>query len=99
MTERRILVVEDERAIAEAVAARLRAEGFAVEVAADGPGAVAAARRYRPDLVVLDIMLPGFDGLEGGRRIQAERPGPGIMLPRADAQTDLPVSPPWGADA
>jgi DNA-binding response OmpR family regulator len=98
MSERRILVVEDERAIAEAVAARLRAEGFAVEVAADGPGAVAAARRSRPDLVVLDIMLPGFDGLEVCRRIQAERPVPVIMLTARDDETDLLVGLAVGAD-
>src|SRR5256885_3049921 len=91
MTDRRILVVEDERAIAEAVAARLRAEGFAVEVAGDGPTGVAAAQRIRPDLVVLDIMLPGFDGLEVCRRIQAERPVPVIMLTARDEETDLLV--------
>jgi DNA-binding response OmpR family regulator len=95
---RRILVVEDERAIAEAVAARLRAEGFAVEVAADGPAAVAAAERIRPDLVVLDIMLPGFDGLEVCRRIQAERPVPVIMLTARDEETDLLVGLAVGAD-
>jgi len=95
---RRILVVEDERAIAEAVAARLRAEGFAVEVAADGPSGVAAARRIRPDLVVLDIMLPGFDGLEVCRRIQAERPVPVIMLTARDEETDLLVGLAVGAD-
>jgi DNA-binding response OmpR family regulator len=98
MSERRILVVEDERAIAEAVAARLRAEGFTVEIAADGPGAVAAARRLRPDLVVLDIMLPGFDGLEVCRRIQAERPVPVIMLTARDDETDLLVGLAVGAD-
>jgi DNA-binding response OmpR family regulator len=98
MSERRILVVEDERAIAEAVAARLRAEGFAVEIAADGPGAVAAARRSRPDLVVLDIMLPGFDGLEVCRRIQVERPVPVIMLTARDDETDLLVGLAVGAD-
>jgi len=98
MSERRILVVEDERAIAEAVAARLRAEGFAVELAADGPGGVAAARRIRPDLVVLDIMLPGFDGLEVCRRIQAERPVPVIMLTARDDETDLLVGLAVGAD-
>ena len=95
---RRILVVEDERAIAEAVAARLRAEGFAVEVAGDGPTGVAAAQRIRPDLVVLDIMLPGFDGLEVCRRIQAERPVPVIMLTARDEETDLLVGLAVGAD-
>jgi signal transduction histidine kinase len=74
MEQRTVLVVEDERTIAESVAAWLRAEGFAVHIAGSGPAAVEAAHRTRPDLVILDIMLPGFDGLEVCRRIQAERP-------------------------
>jgi DNA-binding response OmpR family regulator len=98
MSMRRVLVVEDERTIAEAVAARLRAEGFAVDIAVDGPGAVAAAGRLRPDLVVLDIMLPGFDGLEVCRRIQTERPVPVIMLTARDDETDLLVGLAVGAD-
>jgi DNA-binding response OmpR family regulator len=96
--ERRILVVEDEQTIADAVAARLRAEGFTVEVAADGPAGVAAARRTRPDLVVLDIMLPGFDGLEVCRRLQAEHPVPVVMLTARDDETDLLVGLAVGAD-
>jgi DNA-binding response OmpR family regulator len=96
--ERRVLVVEDERTIADAVAARLRAEGFAVEVAGDGPAAVAAARRTQPDLIVLDVMLPGFDGLEACRRIQAERPVPILMLTARDDETDLLVGLAVGAD-
>src|SRR6266508_4550300 len=96
--QRRVLVVEDERMIAESVAARLRAEGFTVDVAYDGPGAVAAAAAGRPDLVVLDIMLPGFDGLEVCRRIQAERPVPVLMLTARDDETDLLVGLAVGAD-
>jgi DNA-binding response OmpR family regulator len=92
------LVVEDERTIAEAVAARLRAEGFAVETAGDGPSAVAAAARTPPDLVVLDVMLPGFDGLEVCRRIQAARPVPVLMLTARDDETDLLVGLAVGAD-
>ncbi|MFI7596530.1 response regulator [Actinoplanes sp. NPDC049681] len=95
---RRVLVVEDERTIAEAVAARLRAEGFEVSFAADGPTAVETARRVRPDLVVLDVMLPGFDGLEVCRRIQAERPVPVLMLTARDDETDLLVGLAVGAD-
>jgi DNA-binding response OmpR family regulator len=98
MGNRRILVVEDERAIAEAVSARLRAEGFDVDTAADGPAAVAIARRTRPDLIVLDVMLPGFDGLEVCRRIQAERPVPVIMLTARGDETDLLVGLAVGAD-
>ena len=96
--QRRILVVEDERTIADAVAARLRAEGFQVEVAGDGPEAVAAARRTPPDAVVLDVMLPGFDGLEVCRRIHAERPVPVLMLTARDDETDLLVGLAVGAD-
>jgi len=95
---KRVLVVEDERTIAESVAARLRAEGFAVDLAQDGPGAVDAARTVRPDLVVLDVMLPGFDGLEVCRRIQAERPVPVLMLTARDDETDLLVGLAVGAD-
>ncbi|MFF5295218.1 response regulator transcription factor [Paractinoplanes globisporus] len=97
-TQRRVLVVEDERTIADAIAARLRAEGFAVEVAGDGPGAVEAARRVQPELIVLDVMLPGFDGLEVCRRIQAERPVPILMLTARDDETDLLVGLAVGAD-
>src|SRR5215217_5080346 len=98
VTERKILVVDDERTIAEAVAARLRAEGFAVQIAYDGPGAVEAARRVPPDAIVLDVMLPGFDGLEVCRRIQAERPVPILMLTARDDETDLLVGLAVGAD-
>jgi DNA-binding response OmpR family regulator len=96
--ERRVLVVEDERTIAEAVAARLRAEGFLVQVVGDGPSAVQAARQTPPDAIVLDVMLPGFDGLEVCRRIQAERPVPVLMLTARDDETDLLVGLAVGAD-
>jgi len=95
---RRILVVEDERTIAESIAARLRAEGFAVDVAYDGPSAVAKARLTEPDLVVLDVMLPGFDGLEVCRRIQAERAVSVLMLTARGDETDLLVGLAVGAD-
>src|SRR4051794_3834706 len=98
MTGRRVLVVDDERAIAESVAMRLRAEGFAVDVAFDGPTAVSKARVTRPDLVVLDVMLPGFDGLEVCRRIQADRPVPVLMLTARDDENDLLVGLAVGAD-
>ncbi len=98
MSERRVLVVEDERAIADAVAARLRAEGYTVRIIGDGPGAVAAARDMRPDVMVLDVMLPGFDGLEVCRRVQADRPVPVLMLTARDDETDLLVGLAVGAD-
>jgi DNA-binding response OmpR family regulator len=96
--QRRVLVVEDERVIAESVAARLRAEGFLVDLAHDGPAAVAAAAGKRPDLVVLDVMLPGYDGLEVCRRIQAQRAVPVLMLTARDDEMDLLVGLAVGAD-
>jgi DNA-binding response OmpR family regulator len=95
---RRVLVVEDERTIAESVAARLRAEGFHVDLAHDGPSAVVKATATRPDLVVLDVMLPGFDGLEVCRRIQADRPIPVLMLTARGDETDLLIGLAVGAD-
>ncbi|GAB2868949.1 response regulator transcription factor [Actinoallomurus bryophytorum] len=98
MSEQLILVVEDEPSLAEAVAARLRAEHFAVQVAADGPAAVESFRRHRPDLLVLDLMLPGFDGLEVCRRVQAMSPVPVLMLTARDGETDQLVGLGVGAD-
>jgi len=97
-TQRRIAVVEDEATIAAAIAARLRAEGFQVEIARDGLAAVDLCRAYRPDLVVLDVMLPGLDGLEVCRRIQRERQIPVLMLTARDSETDLEVGLGIGAD-
>ncbi|BCJ31997.1 response regulator transcription factor [Actinocatenispora sera] len=98
MKQRRVLVVEDEPTIAESVGARLRAEGYEVELAGDGPSAVDAARRRPPDAIVLDVMLPGFDGLEVCRRVQADRPVPVLMLTARDSETDHLVGLGVGAD-
>jgi DNA-binding response OmpR family regulator len=95
---RTVVVVEDEQPIAQAVAARLRSEGYAVEIAADGPSGVAMCARVRPDLVVLDLMLPGLDGIEVCKRIQSERPVPVLMLTARDGETDLLVGLAVGAD-
>jgi DNA-binding response OmpR family regulator len=95
---RRVLVVDDEPTIAASVAARLRAEGFTVDVAHDGPSAMTSFLANEPDLVVLDVMLPGFDGLEVCRRIQAVRSVPVLMLTARDAETDLLVGLAVGAD-
>ncbi|MCW2608378.1 MAG: DNA-binding response regulator [Frankiales bacterium] len=93
-----VVVVEDERAIADAVAARLRADGHRVLVAADGPSGVALCREQRPDLVVLDVMLPGLDGYEVCRQVQADRPVPVLMLSARDEETDVVVGLRVGAD-
>jgi len=98
MERQRIAVIEDEATIASAIAARLEAEGFEVEVAGDGIGGVALCQRFRPDVVVLDLMLPGFDGLDVCRRIQRDRPVPVLMLTARDSETDLEVGLAVGAD-
>ena len=95
---RTILVVEDEAPIADAIAARLRSEGYSVEIAADGPTGVERCNALRPDLVVLDLMLPGIDGLEVCERIQTERPVPVLMLTARDSEHDLLVGLGVGAD-
>ncbi|WP_338748350.1 response regulator transcription factor [Janibacter alittae] len=94
----RLLVVEDDPTINQALADRFAAEGFTVDRAGDGPGAVAAFEQQSPDLVVLDLMLPGFDGLEVCRRIQAKRPVPVLMLTARDEESDVLVGLGVGAD-
>jgi DNA-binding response OmpR family regulator len=96
--QRRVLVVEDDPTIVDAIAARLRAEGFLVQTASDGPAAVDTAEAWQPDLLILDIMLPGFDGLEVCRRVQAQRPVPVLMLTARDDETDMLVGLGVGAD-
>lgn len=95
---RKVLVVEDEALIADAVAARLRSEGYEVQLADDGPRGVEHARRWEPDLVILDLMLPGLDGLEVCRLIQRERHVPVLMLTARDDETDLVIGLAVGAD-
>ena len=95
---RTALVVEDERTINDALAQRLRAEGYVVEQAFDGPSAVERAAAVRPDVVLLDVMLPGFDGLEVCRRVQAARPVPVLMLTARDDEADVLVGLGVGAD-
>jgi len=70
----RVLVVDDEPSLAELLASVLRYEGWEIQTASDGSSAVRTAREFRPDAVVLDIMLPDFDGLEVLRRVRAELP-------------------------
>src|SRR5205814_4445959 len=80
VSEQTVLVVDDEEAIAEAVRARLESEGYRVVVALDGPEAIEAHRESHPDLVVLDLMLPGLDGLEVCKEIQKHAWTPVLML-------------------
>ena len=97
-TRRRVLVVEDDAVINQAVSDRLVAEGYDVVQAWDGPGAVAADSEHSPDVVVLDIMLPGYDGHEVCRRIQAARPVPVLMLTARAEEADVLVGLGVGAD-
>ena len=97
-TKPRVLVVEDEPTIAEAIAARLVAEGFDVEQVHDGLVALDRAAAWDPELVVLDVMLPGLDGHEVCRRLQAARPVPVLMLTARDDETDMLVGLGIGAD-
>src|SRR5215472_6389105 len=70
----RVLVVDDEPSLAELLASVLRYEGWTVRTAGTGADAVRTAREFRPDAVVLDIMLPDFNGLEVMRRLRADVP-------------------------
>jgi len=94
----RIVVIEDEDAIANAVAVRLRGEGYDVSIASDGGSGIDLVERMAPDLVILDVMLPGIDGLEVCRRIQRHKPVPVLMLTALDTETDLLVGLGVGAD-
>ena len=95
---RRILVVEDDRVIADAVSRRLVSEGFRVDAVHDGRAAVAAAAETAYDAAILDVMLPGLDGHEVCRRIQADRPLPVLMLTARADETDRIVGLGVGAD-
>src|SRR5215510_12996767 len=77
---RTVLVVDDERTIADVVARYLERDGYRTVVAHDGEEAVAAAERERPDIVVLDVMLPRLDGLQVMAMLRRRRPTPVILL-------------------
>jgi DNA-binding response OmpR family regulator len=96
--QRRVLVVDDELALARIVGSYLQGEGFAVDLAHDGPRAVEAARDTDPELVVLDVMLPGLDGIEACRRIRQFSDCYIIMLTARDEEIDKVVGLSVGAD-
>ena len=93
-----ILVVDDEANIADLVELYLRKEGFRVLKAASGEEGLTAARRERPRLVVLDVGLPGIDGLEVCRKLQADAPLPVIFLTARDSEIDRVLGLEMGAD-
>ncbi|HKU10329.1 response regulator transcription factor [Sinomonas sp.] len=85
----RALVVDDEPSLSELMSMGLRMTGWSVQVAADGPAAVKAARDFRPDVLVLDVMIPGFDGVEVLKRVRQFLPEvPALFLTAKDAVED-----------
>ena len=93
-----ILIVEDEESIAESLGYNLKQEGYKVAFAYDGEEALMQARRIQPDLILLDLMLPGMDGLEVCRRLREESDVPIVMLTAKAADTDRVVGLELGAD-
>ncbi|MBX6389579.1 MAG: response regulator transcription factor [Frankia sp.] len=94
----RVLVVDDDATVAEVVTRYLRNAGFDVDRAADGPAALAAAEAAAPDLVVLDLMLPGIDGIEVCRRLRERGQVPVIMLTARGEEADRIAGLEYGAD-
>ena len=95
----RVLVVDDDPTVSDVVRRYLERADFEVTLAADGPGALAAVDSARPDLVVLDLMLPGMDGLEVCRRLRTQDPDlPVVMLTALGEESDRVVGLSLGAD-
>jgi DNA-binding response OmpR family regulator len=93
-----ILIVEDEIALRETLAYNLQKEGYSVEAVGDGRRALDAARQLKPDLLVLDLMLPGLDGFEVCRILRKEMTMPILMLTARDDEIDRVVGLEVGAD-
>jgi DNA-binding response OmpR family regulator len=98
MGEPSVLIVEDEPMVAEVVERYLRREGYASRTVHDGPAALTAFEQKRPDLIVLDLMLPGIDGRELCRRIRARSQTPIIMLTARGEEIDKLIGLELGAD-
>ena len=94
----RILLVEDEIALSDPLSFLLEREGYEVEVAADGPAAIAAFDRDGADLVLLDLMLPGLPGTEVCRELRQRSSVPIIMVTAKDSEVDIVVGLELGAD-
>jgi DNA-binding response OmpR family regulator len=94
----RVLVVEDEKSLQETLAYNLHRQGYEVEIAGDGNDAVALALDHRPDLILLDIMLPGLDGFEVCRILRQEMSVPIIFLTARDDGIDRAVGLEIGGD-
>jgi len=93
-----ILVVEDEPALRDTLTYNLKKDGFTVEAVGDGRAALEAARKLKPDLIILDIMLPELDGFEVARILRKEMTTPILMLTARDDEIDRVVGLEVGAD-
>ena len=93
-----ILIVEDEPSLQETLAYNLKKDGYAVETVGDGLSALEAARRLKPDLIILDIMLPKMDGFEVARILRKELTTAILMLTARDDEIDRVVGLEVGAD-
>lgn len=98
MPEAKILLVDDERSILDLLTAYLKPEGYQVFTAMDGPSALKAARAFKPDLIVLDVMLPGMDGVEVLSQLRRESAVYVILLTAKAEETDKIVGLSVGAD-
>ncbi len=94
----RVLIVEDEPDLADPLAYLLRREAYEVEIAEDGPSALALFREHGADIVLLDLMLPGMSGTEVCRQMRASSGVPIIMLTAKDSEVDIVVGLELGAD-
>lgn len=94
----KILVVEDERALQETLEYNLKRQGYEVQVAGDGILALDLARAFQPDIILLDVMLPGMDGFELCRRLRQEMNTPVLMLTARTEEIDRVVGLEVGAD-
>jgi DNA-binding response OmpR family regulator len=94
----KILVVEDEISLQETLAYNLKKQGYEVVIAGDGPSALESVRNSKPDLILLDIMLPGMDGFEVCRKLRSEVSTPVLMLTARDDEIDRVVGLEVGAD-
>lgn len=94
----KILVVEDEIALRETLTYNLNRQGYEVETSGDGPSALELAHSFKPDLILLDVMLPGFDGFELCRILRQDMNTPVLMLTARDDEIDRVVGLEVGAD-
>lgn len=98
MTKPKILIVDDEPSIVKLIEAYLKPEGYEVYTASDGPSGLKSAQAYKPDLIILDVMLPGMDGIELLTRLRRESEAYVIMLTARTEETDRVVGLTVGAD-